>query len=202
MIEGDTRTEDVNQGKPFVQDSLLHKLGQMLRVAAKGACDKRGAIHDGRSNRIDRRLHAAKRRALGLHPTATGRGHLAGGQSVDLVVHHQVSQVNVPAGRVREMVSANSITVAVTARGNDRQLVICHLYTRGYCQGPSVKSVHAVRVEEPGEIGGATDPADGHDLVRPSPQLGADLLQAVQDSEVAAARTPVRVNFSFKVFRL
>jgi hypothetical protein len=57
------------------------------------------------------------RRGLRLHPRLAGWRHLPRGQAIDLVVHDDIGQVDVAAHRLNEVVQADTVAVAVTARG-------------------------------------------------------------------------------------
>ena len=78
---------------------------------------------------------------------------MTGGQTVDLVVHHDVGQVHIPAGGVGEMVSADAIGIAIPARNDDGEFMIGHLGAGRHCQSPTVNRVHAISVEVSGKIG-------------------------------------------------
>ena len=147
QVEGNAGAEDVDQGKPLVFDGLSHQVGQMADIAAVAPGHKGCAVHDGRGDGIDGHLHAAKGSALGLHAVAAGGGNLAGGETVDLVVHDNVGEVDVAAGSMGKVVAADAVTVPV-ASGNDyREFVVGQLGAGGHCQGTPVEGVHAVAVE-------------------------------------------------------
>src|SRR5207249_653254 len=114
-----------------------------------------GAGGQRHRHRVDRCLDIAERHALGLHADAAGRGGLAGGQTVDLVVHHDIQQVHVAAHGVDEVVAADAESVAVAAGHHHGQMVVAHLHPGGHCQCASVQGVHAVGFDEAGEVRGA-----------------------------------------------
>ena len=137
--------------------------------------------------------------ALGLHPQGTGGGNLARGQPVNLVVHHDIREVYVAPGGVGEVVAADAVAVAVAAGDDNVQVMVAQLCAGGDRQGAAVEGVHPVGVEVARQVGGAPDPADCQNLVGPQPKFSAGPLDAVQDAEVAAAGTPVRVNLTLEV---
>jgi len=73
-------------------------------------------------------------------------------QAVNLVVHHDVGQVHVPAHGVDEMIAADAIAVAVAPGADDFKLVIAQLGAGADRQGASVQGVHAVGVDEAGQV--------------------------------------------------
>ena len=202
MVERNTRAEDVNKCKPLMLDRLLHQLHHMLALTAVATSHKSRSVHDGRRDGIDGKLHAAKGRTLGFHVLGAGGRNLSGGETINLVVHDDIGQVYVAARRVHKVVPTNAVSIAVSTRCNNGELVIRHLGTSGHGQGPAMKSVHPIGVDVPGKIGGTANSADGQDLMGQEPQLRTGFLKALQDSKVATARTPVRFHWSLKILRL
>ena len=148
-------------------------------------------------NGVDGVLDVAKRGALGLHALAAGGRGLAGGQPVNLVVHHDVSQVHVAAHGVGEMVAADAEAVAIAAGADDLQLVVAELDAGADGEGAAVQGVHAVGVDEAGQVGGTADAADGHHLVRLQAQFEQRGLQRGQHRKIPAAGAPIGVDFAF-----
>ena len=167
----------------------------MLGLAAESARDEAAARRQREGDRIEHALQVAERRRLGLHPRLAGGGDLAGRQPVDLVVHHDVRDVDVAAHRLDEVVQPDAVAVAVAAGRDDGHRRVGQLGARGERQRPPVQAVHAVRPEEPGQVRRAADARNDQHLGRIQPEAGARLEQAVQHAEVAAAGTPVGRDF-------
>ena len=120
--------------------------------------------------------------------------HLTGRQAINLVVHHDVGQIDVAAHGVNEMVAADAETVAVAAGADDFQLVVAQLDAGGHRQRAAVQRVHAVGVDVARQVGGAADAADDADLMRLQAQLEDRCLERGEDGEIAAAGAPVGVD--------
>src|SRR4030095_10930098 len=101
-----------------------------------------------------------------------GGGELARRQSIDLVVHHDVGQIDIAAYAMIEVFPTDSVPVAVSSGGDDLEFVIGQLGSRGHGQGAAVQGVHAVSVEVAVQVRRADDAADGQDFVGLEPQLG------------------------------
>ena len=181
-------------------DALLDESRQVFRISTEAASDKGRTIHDGARDWVDCALHVAVWRALRFHAETTGGRDLTGCETVDLVVHHQVRKVDIPACGMHKMVAANAVAVAISARHDDRQLVIRQFSASRHRQCATMKGMHPVRVKVSGKVGGTADAAHREDLVEAELELGARLLQAPQNAEIAAARTPVWIHFPFEIF--
>jgi hypothetical protein len=62
-----------------------------------------------------------------------------------------------------------------------------------------MKSMHAVGVDEAGEVRGASDAADGCDLMLLNLKFDERLLYRREDAEVPAPWAPVRIDLAFEV---
>ena len=187
--------------KPLCSIRLRQDHLHVLRVAAIGAGYKRGAVHDRRGDRVEGRFDASEGRALRLHAFATVGRNLAGGESVDLVVHHQVGQVDVAARRVGQVVAADAIAIPVASRADHGQAVIGHLDAGSNRQKAAVEGMHAVGVEIAGKVRRAADAAYDAHVMGLNPHLRRHFLKAGENTKVPTTWTPVRVNFALKVFR-
>ena len=63
-------------------------------------------------------------------------------------------------------------------------------------QRAPVQRVHAVGVDEAGQVRRAANAADGHDLMRLEAEFEQRGLQRGQHGEIPAARTPVRMDLA------
>src|SRR4051812_5380636 len=98
-----------------------------------------------------------------------------------------------------EVIAANTEAVTVTAGDDYCQLVIRLLYAGSHRERAAVQRVHTIRVDVAGEIRRASDAADGDNLVIRNLQLNQRLLQRGKHTEVAASRTPIRIDLAFHV---
>jgi hypothetical protein len=62
-----------------------------------------------------------------------------------------------------------------------------------------VERVHTVSVDVAGEVRGAADAADGNDLVQRNLQINQGFLKGGKNAVIAAAGTPVRISFAFRI---
>ena len=196
VIVGDAGTEDVEEGEAFVFDGSLDEFGEVFLVGAESARDERRPGGEGERDGIDGGVDVAEGHALGLHADAAGGRGLSGGEAVDLVVHHDVGEVEIATHGVDEVAGADAKAVAVAARDEDGHGVVGELHAAGYGKRPAVKRVHAVGVDEAGEVGGAADAADRHDFMLGDLEFDKGLLHGGEDSEVPASRTPVGIDFA------
>src|SRR5207302_1378735 len=155
-----------------VLDGPLDQRDEMFLLPGEPARDVGRAAHERHRDGIHRVLHAAERRALRLHPLAAGGRDLTGGETVDLVVHHDVGEIDVAAHDVDEVVAADAEAVAVAAGDYDLEAVVAELRPGRDRQRAPVQRVHAVGVDVAGQVGRAADSADGEQLVRQEAQLG------------------------------
>src|SRR4030095_5322021 len=103
----------------------------MFGLSAEATRDEGCSRSQGESYRIDRLFDIAIRHRLRLHSFTAGRRSLTGRQAVNLVVHRDVQQVNIPAHRMDEMISPNSRTISIASGHDHVQIVVGHLYARG-----------------------------------------------------------------------
>ena len=97
------------------------------------------------------------------------------------------------------MAAADAEAVAVAAGDEDGHGVVGHLDAGGYGERAAVQGMHAVGVDEAGEVGRAADAADGGDIVLGDLQFDEGLLDGGEDAVVAAAGAPVGVDLAFEI---
>src|SRR5260370_7972126 len=68
MIIRDARTEDIQERKPWMLDTLLDQLREMFLLPAEAARDQRSACGESRGNGIYSPFHATQLHALRFHP--------------------------------------------------------------------------------------------------------------------------------------
>src|SRR5690242_16581449 len=89
------------------------------------------------------------------------------------------------------MVSANSVTVAVSTGANDFQIVIAASHTSRDRQCATMQSMHTVSVHVTRQIRGTANAADHADLMRLQPELEQSRLKRGQHGKIAAAGAPI-----------
>src|SRR5947207_265613 len=92
------------------------------------------------------------------------------------------------------MVAANSVTVAVAAGANHFQLVVAKFDAGRNGQRAAMERVHAVSVDVTGQIRRTADTADDADLMRLRAEFKHSRLKGGEHGEIAAARTPIRMD--------
>src|SRR5262252_4576689 len=99
----------------------------MFGLSAETTRYKGCSRSQGESYRIDRLFDVAVRHRLRLHSFAAGRRSLTGRQAINLVVHRDVQQVNIPAHRMNEMISPDAEPVSIASGHDHVQIVVGHL---------------------------------------------------------------------------
>src|SRR5579864_2347326 len=133
-------------------NALLDEFSQMFLFGAEPAGDERGSGGESQRNWVHRRFDVAEGHAFCLHANAAGGRCLAGSEAVDLVVHHDVEQVNIAAHAVHEVIAANAEAVTIATRHKYGQIVIRKLHSSGDSKSPAVQRVHAIGIDEAGEV--------------------------------------------------
>ena len=178
------------KAKPWWASALRDQVHRPLDVAREGAPDPRRPERDRELARVERALGVAVVRRLRLVARRRRRRHLPLRQAVDLVVHQEIGQVEVSAGRVEEVIAADGEAVAVAADRHDVQLGAGDLDAGRERQGAAMDAVEAVRRDVAGEARRAADAGDDDRLPRLPLQLGHGAVEGGQGAEVAAARAP------------
>src|SRR5213080_3877177 len=119
MVVSDTRTEDIDEGKPLVLESLFDQLREVFRFSAEAASYKCCSGRESQRYGIDRLFNVAVRHRLRLHSLAAGRRSLTGGETVNLIIHRDVKEIDVSPYRVNEMISSNAEAVSIAASDDD-----------------------------------------------------------------------------------
>src|SRR5881296_1813760 len=183
----------IDEGESVVLDAVLDEFGHALHVPAEGPRHVRGPRGKREGDGIHRILDdALDRSGLRLHSLLRGRARLARRESVDLVVHHQVRDVEVPSHRVNEVPHPDSVSVPVAAGDNDLEIRIRELRALRDRQRPSVDRVESVRRQEVRQVARASDPGDDQDVPWLELECMDRHLERPQDREVPAAGAPGR----------
>src|SRR5438128_3340286 len=91
------------------------------------------------------------------------------------------------------MVAANSVTVAVAAGANHFQVMVAKSDAGRDRQRAPVQRMHSISVHIARQIRGTADAADDTDLMRLKAELKQSRLKRGQHGEIAAARSPIRM---------
>ena len=123
-----------------------------------------------------------------------GRGGLAGGQAVNLVVHNDISEVQISPHGVDEMIQADAIAVSVAARDDHVQVMIGKLGAACHGDRAAVEAVDAVGVEKARQIRGTANPRNHENVLGRELQLLGRNLERTEHAEIAASGAPVRLD--------
>ena len=138
-------------------DAAGNQVGQVLDLTGITAGDERGSGNDGERERIEGRLDIAARSRFRSHFLHRGRRGLAGRQSVNLVVHDDVGDVQISPHGVDEVAQTDAVAVAVAAGDNHVQLVVRQLRPGRHRHRPPVKAMDPVGVHKSRQIRRAAD---------------------------------------------
>ena len=94
------------------------------------------------------------------------------------------------------MVAADAVAVAIATDTDDFQLVIAQFDAGAHRQRTAMQGVHAVGVDEAGQVRRAADAADDHDLVGIEAELEERGLQRGQHGKIAATGAPVGMDLA------
>ena len=92
---------------------------------------------------------------------------------------------------------ADAVAVAVPA-GDDHLERCSPAWRRGHRDRAAVQAVHAVGVDETGQVRRATDAGDQQTGPSAQTRLSRAHLDGLQDAEISASRTPVRIDNALK----
>ncbi len=181
---------------------LVSGLEQLLCVVAVHV---QGPGHEGRlgserqRHRVERVVDRPVGRRLGHLSRLRGRGVLALGQPVDLVVEQQDLDVDVPSQGVDEVVATDGEGIAVTGDHPHRQVGAGGCDPGGDGRGPAVDRVHPVGADVVGEPRSAADPGHEYELLPGTANAGEELLDRGEDRVVAAAGAPPNLLIGLEV---
>src|SRR5690606_5606248 len=96
-------------------------------------------------------------RTFRLETERTARRRLSFGQTVNLVIHHDISDVHIATDRVHRMSHSDRKTVSVSTSGDDMQTAIGHFQPLGDRKCPPMDAVKTVGMNISGNASGAAD---------------------------------------------
>src|SRR5487761_111144 len=191
LVPGDARTEHVDQRETLMLDSILYQLSQVLRVPGEPARDVTCARDKSQGNGVYRVLsHPLWSRLCDKVPRTRGRS-LSRCQAIDLVVHYNVSNVEIPSHRVYKMPQSDAVSVPVSARHHNVQVGVCELCSCRHRHCPSVEAVETVRGYEPRQVAGTAYSRTYKQVLRIYLKVRNRLHKRIQDAEISASRAPV-----------
>ena len=120
-------------------------------------------------------------------------------EPVDVVVVHEVGEVEVAAAGVHEVAGADAVPVTVAAEREHREARVRKTPAGGDREHATVQRVEAIRVHVMRRLPRAADAREQRDLVGIELQLRERHLDPGQNSEIAAARTPIVVELGLVV---
>ena len=172
-------------------------VGHVPGLAGKGPRNVGGAGDNRQRDGIERHFGVPAGGGLGAHFLHGGGGGLAGGQSVDLIVHDDVGEVQVAAHGVHEVAQTDAVTVSIPAGDHHVHVLVGELDPGSHRHGPAVQAVDTVGMDVARQVGRATDPGDGEQFLRLDAQFSGCHLDAPENTEIATAWTPVRIDDAF-----
>src|SRR5215467_13393337 len=98
-----------------------------------------------------------------------------------------------------EMITADTKAISVATGHDDCKVVISQFHACGYGKRTAMQGMHAIGIDESGEIRRAADAADSDHVVIWDLQLDERLLNRSEDSEVPTSRTPVGIHLSLQI---
>jgi hypothetical protein len=173
-----------------VLDALLDYPGQVVHIGREAARHK-AAVTGYRQGQRPERKPGPLRRCPGDKAEVAGGGGLPLGQAIDLVIVHHIGNVNVAGHRRDEVVAALPVAVTITADGDNSELMVGYLGGLGGRNRPTVQLIEDMALKIVGELTRLPDTGDHQHLVRLKPQGDQRPPHCGQDTEVAAARTPL-----------
>ena len=137
-IESDTGAKHINKGEAPVLHAVVHQFRQLSWVTAKSSGNVSRSSDNRHSNRIERSLYIAKRGAFSFHIHQARRRGLTDGQPVNLVVHHNIEEVDIFSHRMNEVISADAVSIPITAGNNHVHFVIRKFRTGSHSKRTSM----------------------------------------------------------------
>jgi hypothetical protein len=180
--------EDLDEAEPAVReppgDHLLE--GEGL-VGEPPGHERRASSHEEPAT-IEGRLDVPIRRRRGDPFLGGCRGELAPCHPVDGVIEQDAGEVDVPPGRVDQVVPSDPQAVPVAREHDHRKLRPGELEARGKGQGAAVGGVEGAHVHVPHEPAAAADPGDEGDAVGVEAQAVECAQEGPKDDAMAAPR--------------
>jgi hypothetical protein len=99
---------------------------------------------------------------------------------------------------VNKVTQAQPIAVAVPAGDHDVEIRVGELDAGRDGHSAAVKRMGTVGVDESGKIRGTTNAGHYHELMRVDLEFDGRFLERLEDTKVAAAGAPVRMDRAFK----
>ena len=168
----------------------MHHLYHVVHLRGMAAGDEGGAAIDQGAHWIDRLIKGAPRIGLGFEADGRGGGGLFLGQTINRIVHDDIRHARIFPRRVDEVITADGEAIAVTAEHKNVQIIASEANPSGKRQGAAVNIVTAVRVDEVGEAGGATDAGERDDFFLRVIKFLENFIKGSEHGKIAAAGAP------------
>ncbi len=201
FIVGDAGAVHIDERKSLVLNPLFDQTRQLLQVAGKPLGDKARPGRQSHFHRREGRLDGTPGRTVGFEAHGTAGRGLPLGQTVNLVIHHNVRDVHVAPNRMDGMPHSDGKAVSVTPRSHHRQVPVGQFQPLGDGKGTAVDPVKAVSIQIPGDTAGATDPRNERHIFRFQTEIGKGALHGGQYGKVSAPRAPVGFYLIPKLFK-
>src|SRR3974377_1424321 len=111
MAVGHARRLDIDEGESRESNCLFDELGQASHVGGGTLSDEKSAVAHDKKGGIYRVFEAAKVGGDGFAPALGGGGQLTLGKAIDLIVHHDIGQVDVAPNDVGDVAAADGESV-------------------------------------------------------------------------------------------
>src|SRR5215471_6914944 len=168
----------------------LHHLQHMRRVGMGGAGDEGRARGDGLFHWVNGIIDRAPSIGFALESKWRSRRSLLFSETVNPIIHHDISHFNILAGRVIEMISANRKGIAITTENENVKIGARKGNATGKRQRAAMNIMGAVGLNKIGKATGTTDAGHGSDFFMVHLALFDQLKVKGQHRKIATPRTP------------
>ena len=108
------------------------------------------------------------------------RRGLTGGQSINLVVHYDISHIQISTHGMKKVSYSDAVSIAITASNYDFQVGIGEMSAGSHRNGTSVQAMNSICMNEARKVGGAADAADHHEILWFDANIGGGFLNRFQ----------------------
>ncbi|MNJ51492.1 hypothetical protein D3C77_468000 [compost metagenome] len=182
-------------------NALFDQGGQLLQIAREGLRYESSSRCKGHLKWRQCRFDGAFRRTLCLEAFAASRGSLAFGQTINLIIHNDISDIDVPSNRMNGMTHSNCEAIAVSTGSDDGQITVRQLHALGNRQRTAMDAMQSVSIYISRNPAGTTDSGNDSQPLRLQSYIRRSALNGSLYGEVSASWTPVRFNFIAKLFK-
>ncbi len=112
------------------------------------------------------------------------------GQAIDVIILDDIHQPDVAAHRMKKVIPADAVGIAIAVHADHLHVVIGQLVARGQGQSAPMQPVQAIDVHIIGRLAATADAGDHHHLLRAEASLDESALEGIPDAVIATAWTP------------